>query len=250
MIQELHILIGLPGCGKTTWSINFKKEIESKHSWIFSRVHIINCDEKWVMPTKDHRYVVVDGILATQTDVEDCVRRLSKYTIKEIFIHRWEDDVDACLWNDVNRRRKSSATTIQTLKIFDPNSVTFSFPARIISHSVVRKQEYLRLPFTKESEIIDEKYLISDSWTTGGNYSSWDGVGSYVAETPVEFIELDELLINVDVKFPFLIYKKIWRECVTTEEVTESDYYSTVYKQFYKCDLHKLYQILRDTKLI
>ena len=45
MIQELHILMGLPGCGKTTWAIKFKEEIDVKMRSIFSKVHIIHCDD-------------------------------------------------------------------------------------------------------------------------------------------------------------------------------------------------------------
>ena len=250
MIQELHILIGLPGCGKTTWAKKFKEDLEAKNSWIFSRVHVIHCDDGWIMPTKEHRYVVVDGIFTTPVEVDACIQKLSKYTIRQIFIHRWNDDIASCLWNDTNRRKQSSATTIRTLKIFDPTTVKFSFPVQIVEHTVVRKKECLKLPFIDDSEIIDDRYLLSQPWVIGGTYMGWNGHGTIAPEEPVEFVELDELLLNISTNFPFLVYKKIWRECVTIDEKTESDYYSNSCHQFYKCDLEKLYKMLADFKFV
>jgi hypothetical protein len=101
-------------------------------------------------------------------------------------------------------------------------------------------------------EIKDDKYMDSDYWTISKTTRSYceDDKHYEPNEDPLDFVALDEYLMSLDLHFPYLLYKKIWRECVTKETDYKYDYYESSTVQFWRCDMEKLYQILKQYKYV
>ena len=254
MIQELHILMGLPGAGKTHWAIEFKEE-KNRGVCFPGHVFIMHCDKGLIQNFPERKYIVLDGIFTTIDDIKNGIQFVSrKYNVKKVLIHRWNDDIDSCIWNDKGRRDVSAIQTIKKLNIAQLKETDFAdmnIPVEIEYHCVVRKPEYLQMYIPECALTDDKRYIRSAEWTVNGSWHSWNGSrGKYEKEEPVEFEAFDELLFNIDSRFPYLLYKKIWKECVTIEEETHSDYYSYNTVNYYQCDIEKLYKKLKEYNIL
>lgn len=256
MINELHITLGRPGSGKTTWADEF---VKAKFNAV-----VIHCDDitpPWANALKcinrNTEIVIVDGLFKNMDDIRfvyESVDGVAK--VKKVIIHRWNDDIESCLWNDKGRREIDSELTIRKMKIakIKPSDF-FDFPVhvQVENHTVVRKPEFLMSNAFANLEIKDGRYMDSDHWTISKTYHHyWSSSCShkeYDVE-PLDFVELEEYLMSLDLHFPYLLYKKIWRECVTKEEDYISDYYESSTVQFWRCDMEKLYQILKQYKYV
>lgn len=278
VIKELHLLVGLPGSGKTTYSKEYDKwnsyRRNPKEGNIFDFDNIyrkagfkpdmkIDWDKINSMKLKSISlpYVIIDGLFTTNEEYEQVLGRFlnhpqySYISVEKIIIDYWIPNKEACLWNDRGRRKTNSTFTINILDIEKPNikaiKEKFLIPTVMKTHTVVRKPEYLVMAGENGIyDIYNNKFFYSLPWSLGGYGHGFDGSRYPIdAEEPANFDEFDKLLENICPNITFLQYKKIYKECVRVEEFDVSDYYTTATEAKYVCDLEKLYDMLVDLNI-
>lgn len=96
------------------------------------------------------------------------------------------------------------------------------------------------------------KYIYSESWSLVGECGNcWGDTWHVEAQEPKEFVRLDDFLIKVVPNMTFLQYKKVFNHCVDKIEWHEHDYYSEgTYETCWRCDMEKLYVMLKEMNLI
>ncbi len=262
--KKVTLLMGLPGSGKTTYA---KSLCDSQYARQY-RPYRLDADSicegntdariaKFVLDrfeVADH--VILDGLFLKRGDavaVLGCIRDIATMRVNVEFEIVWrEPDREACLHNDIGRRDLSSRNTILNA-IFEPPNANLlkMFNATEVRMQVVRKPasavwiDQNVEPYTKRLE--------SEDWSLGDTYGSYDGVQSTRdADTPPDsFKQFDELLEKVCQQITFLQYRKVYAACVSIEKRSESDYYGgTMNYARFVCDLVKLYEMLRQLKLI
>lgn len=281
-VKELHVLVGLPGSGKTTFANQFRDVTYDEYGYshtnyrakkyadiidydaIYKKVGFtdkleINKEKvlKMALPRLKYDIMILDGLFVTQKDVEwvlsvylDNPKFTERITVEKIIVDSWIPDKEACLWNDRGRRNIGAAVSIQLLEQEKINvkqiEKRFGIKTKLELHSIARKPEY-RI-FVEENNIKsvhEGKYLDSATWCLGGEAWGWDGGKHNIgAEQPNNFDEFDELIEKICPTITFLQYKKLYKNCVTMEEKDNSDYYSRTTEGFWRCDLEKLWNML------
>lgn len=203
-------------------------------------------------------HIFVDGLFTTNDDLINIISRIKRcnedYSDIKIAVVYWNEDREACIWNDEGRRNSTSRATIENLPYETPDikKIEAEVGQKIttIRKMVIRKPKYFKDCYYSGLSISDNKYLHSSMWSIGGVICSWTGSRDAVAgESPREFVELDNLLESICPNLTFLQYKRIFRECVTVKEHYESDYYGGgINYNYYCCDLDTLYEILGSIK--
>lgn len=264
--------MGLPGSGKSSFANDVKNGSFAKMTHIIHvdeirdkyfcrnvytlRDYIIKGMESW----RGQDSVLIDALILTNQDLFNVITCLIPYTSRGfgVIIHRWNEDRQTCLKNDGGRRESSSTGTIlnaryeevdvealnERLKKYGADGTEVT---KVINHEVVLKPDWIRYFETYVDFNKDGKFR-SEKWSLGGIYGScYGGTSHSDGEEPAEFAALDKLL---DKKCPNLLYRHyryIWKECVSTEETTEDEYYGgyTNYMNW-ACDLQKMYNMLKD----
>jgi len=261
--------MGLPGSGKTTFAQEYCEENDRKY--YRNRKNILNIciDEERNKTQKrklsvediiedmfDDNYseVIIDGLFLTNSDIAKLMKIVSAFNVKSVEIHYWNPDVEKCLHNDIGRRKQNAAITIENCNLEFPDIEKIKSDVSIQNISVV-KHDVVEKPYWKAKAeeykvcIEDGRYLYSDSWSLGGSWCNcWGDSGSVSGEpVPSSFTELDMLLEKICPTITFLQYKNIFSQCVETKTYTEGDYYGgSVEYAKYKCDLEKLFDLLKD----
>lgn len=270
---QLHILMGLPGSGKTT----FAKEKAHENC---SRTHVINGDNAYKTVTSYYAYqnkdkhnsllylllndlccaidrkqdiIYLDGLFLTNQDILDVLKYFSSSCQMKVTIHYWNPDRETCLKNDGGRREVSSALTILNAHIEKPNidwlkdntDETAVLDIKVKNHQVFLKPDWMRYlrPFVN----VENGLLVGCSWSEGGTCGSCysDGLSYIEAESPREFEEFDSLLSEICPNLTFLQYKKLCKICTNTQTRTHRDYYGgTTTERYWVCDLQKMYEAL------
>ena len=283
-IKELHVLVGLPGSGKTTFASQYKDIIRDSYGYSYTNrkakkfADIIDYDAiykkvgfddklqinrekimKMALPRLKYDILILDGLFVTQNEVEwvlsvylDNPKFTDNFTVEKIIVDYWVADKEACLWNDRGRRNVGAAVSIQLLELdrIDVKQIQerFCIKTKLELHTIVRKPEYR--VFVEENDIqsvYDDKYLHSCRWSLGGECWGWDGSRHPLsADEPCNFDEFDELLEKICPTITFLQYKKLYKNCVTLEERDNSDYYSRCTEAYWRCDLEKLWDMLEE----
>ena len=110
-MKTLHITIGLPGSGKTTWSKKAKKStgynihydadsVENKRrADLIERLHYRG----------NYQDVIIDSVITTHETLKKLLSLIfdkEAYGYTHIELHVWNPDREACLWNDKGRRER------------------------------------------------------------------------------------------------------------------------------------------------
>lgn len=225
----------------------------------------------------------IDGLITTIDDLTKVIDSTLTYIANrytrcdyqiKIYVHQWNEDRDTCLHNDKMRvnsgeRKVDSKVTICThpyeyiqkdqLKKYRENSHIVAI--KFERHGVKKLNlydtmfapciGYDRYKYNSD-RVTKTKYMYSESWSAGGTWGNcWGDEGTISPDKPLNFKELDELFEKICPNITYLQYKKIQQECVEIDEYTEHDYYGGIeHLQRWKCDLEKLYEMLKEMKLI
>lgn len=274
---ELHVLVGLPGSGKTTFAEEMKKNETGSN-----RVDIVDFD-KVARKLKDVYYKdkdqmenvrnmvfsysskniwILDGLFLTQKDVEWVISVYADseyfkryYNISKIIIHYWSEDRESCLWNDKGRRNQNSTMTIKNAEFYKPDIAKiegrFNIKTEMVEHSVVRKSNIEVITDSVCMPLYDDKYIYSGTWCMGGEQRDcWGSTSKLSVDAPCNFDALDELLEKFCPEITFLQYKKLYNACVTEDSRYNHDYYSSWEEGYYKCDIVKLFEMLEEMGLV
>lgn len=267
MANIIQILSGLPACGKTY----FANELKENNN----NVLVIDCDRFMInkqnvedkvlqilklnksLMSKKNKTIILDGLFLRQEQIVSMIKAIhAKYPSFEYIIECWDSSYSArrtCFSNDGGRRGTASKNTIQNAVVDEMNVQEIiqntGVSVTVVKHGVTAKAEYQYFvdkieALGKKYDIQKEQFLYSKNWIV--KVERPDLVQVYEEDKkPVDFIELDEILEEYVPDITYLKYKRLMRECVTTEEFDESDYYSgSVYKMRYVCDLEKLYNFI------
>lgn len=272
MEYKVHILMGLPGSGKSYFANTFNK----------NRVNIINLDDNhgsWSTSRiqsmfKGYSYYkdfVLDGLLLTTEDIAEVMsafkRAIGDKTAK-IIIHYWNENREDCLKNDSYRvntkkdRKIISEITIKNAK-FDSLQIirdyvikTFSrvqFEFDFVIHEVYKMDKIDEVINKYSSQDYEGKNVIeSESWCNGGTWCNcWGNEGTVETEKAPEFEIFDNLLTELCPNITFLQYKKLYNACVWIDDYNENDYYGgSTSHSVYKCNVKKLKEMLIEMNLI
>lgn len=263
---KITIITGLPGSGKTTLADKLWNKDKSQ-----SIIHLDDCRNKSLDDIMKNafcnfsfyaKYVdngkkdfIFEGLLLTNEDISNFINAIKQYRSDlNIIIHYFREDRKTCLYNDIGRREKDASVTIRNAKYEEPNGEYIKEHTGV----TIRKQLHNVVPKSSVDMFYDikgisYKRLTSASWSLGGTYGScWDDHLSPIApdETP-EFTEFDELVEKICPNITFMQYKKLYKNCVTTEKESVSDYYGgTEYRANYVCNLEQLYYDLEEMGLV
>lgn len=263
---NITIITGLPGSGKSSLASKlFSKDTNQK------LVHLDNYRDKSLDDTMKGtfchfsfygRYVdngkkdfIFEGLILTNKEMVDFINAIKEYRRDlDITIHYFREDREACLYNDIGRREKDASVTIRNAKYEEPNEEYIKehtgVSIRKEVHNVVPKSS---VDMFYDIKGISYKKLTSASWSLGGTCGNcWDDHLSPITpdKTP-EFTEFDELLEKICPNITFMQYKKLYKNCVTTNEESVSDYYGGCeYRANYVCDLQQLYYDLEEMGLV
>lgn len=255
----IHILVGLPGSGKTYFAKQM--EVQTKQN-----TKIVNCDEiiyGYRNLLDEIRYhiqccsnytikksVVIDGLFLTNKDIICLLKKISTFKNNYDFVlHMWNEDRETCIKNDAGRRKLDNKMTIKNIQFEKVNlsliqSETNISNITIQEHIVILKPDWkLFIDNSNLSNSIKDDKLYSSEWCLGGGCEEF---GFLSAEPqPLDFEEFDELIEQICPDISYLKYKKIYRNCVTIETRETSEYYvGRVSYGYYVCDMEKLYLML------
>lgn len=270
-MKQVRIAIALPASGKTTFYKGLAGKdrsfaLLSENAMISFDTQFNECDRTRSRPMRDQEYVarirdysgfygtlLIDGLFLSTERIMHVLDQVFEHnTVEEVIFDYWPENRENCLRNDYKRRRQGSALSINSLSI----NVDFEFlKSRYMDKTNVKIEEHQTyyvpdyVLFFRDrglTDLPDERYLDSDSWIIGGRVrnaeSEWFSADK--DDAPSQFKELEELLCRVSEDFPLPLYVKIKQSCVKTIEYEESDYYSVMQKQFFRCDLALLWEFL------
>lgn len=233
--------------------------------------------------SKDVVKVCIDGLITNIDDLTKTIDNIIKYIDDrylelpyriKLYIHQWNEDRETCLHNDMMRMKSGerdigSETTIcnrpyeyiqkEQLQRYreNPHIAAIKFERHVVKK--LNNYDTIFMPligYDKRKYGADKaqktKYMYSESWSGGGSWGDcWGNEGTISPDSPLAFKELDRLLEKICPNITFLQYKKIQDECTTYDEYSSYDYYGGCeYRHRWKCDMEKLYEMLKEMKLI
>lgn len=276
-IEQLHILIGLPGSGKTYWAAREVAEYHSrcysfnKNEYCHIEVDALRKPYTWasrsrtdseiqglvIQYLRQAKVAYYDALVLNQESVENFISLVLKdaaISIENIILDYWNEDRDTCLYNDEGRREQNSIITIRKGILEKPSAkeieAKFGIHTTLHQHLVVKKPEYAHFASIEGIELVDNLYMASDKWSIGGISRSRNGDDTPIQgeEPPTSFEKFDEIIEKIWPNIPHNKYVKLFKECVEFRPSTESDYYSSEDYLQYVCNMEKLYSMIDDIK--
>lgn len=104
-----------------------------------------------------------------------------------------------------------------------------------------------------ENNWLENDTLVSKTWSGGGTAGScWnDDLSTISPDTPLEFVEFDDMLNEICPNITFLQYKTLRNKCTEIVQYESRDYYGGCETYLYhKCDLEKLWGIMKQMQLV
>lgn len=264
----LNFLYGLPASGKTHFAnTNWPNILYQNHDnplYIdvdyLSKYHQVIGLVRQIASfinniAKPINSVVIDGLFTTNQQIMDICDALDHDRFEFVcHLYWWREDRETCLYNDIGRRIQNSTNSILNLPFEEPDIQIlgkYFKESKINVRKVQRKSKFQ--VWIAENDFSGNGLLKSSRWSTGGSWKNcWGNSGTVDADdTPLSFEEFDKLLEKICPSISFLLYKKIYAECVSIVDYGESDYYGG-YRNFqqFQCDLKKLYGLLIRNQLI
>lgn len=288
--NNIHILMGLPGSGKTYFAKNWIKLSDSENSYTIIDLdnHIIdNPNLESVISceiTEKLKYVswyqnfncCIDGLILTKDNLKcviqscyDNIKSKRNHKFINIIVHIWDDDRQKCVKNDNVRikmgvREKSSRITIQNSP-FDRlskediidivNIIDKNIHVKVKHHTIYKMSDYDGfIDKWCPSHITNNEpeFLYSEYWCGGGTWGNcWGDSGTVSSDPTPEFKYFDDMLTEICPSISFMQYKKLYNECVSIHSEHESDYYGgSTINYCYKLDLKQMYNMLNEMGLI
>ncbi len=250
-MKKIAITYGLPASGKTTEVNNTYSKCSPIHMDDIRKYDLKTIKSKVLQSIKNkhHNNFVIDVLLATNNALRNLINVIKESEIEfEYTIIVFNEDREKCKLNDKYRNRFNKATTsIETMPYEKIDESLFTdIKIKFIYKDVYSLKDWELASMELGLGLEDSKYLISDSWSLGGEGRGYSG-NSWVihAEPPVEFIELDVLLEKLKPSISYLEYKRLKRECVDMEEYDGGDYYSRETRARWRCNMEKLLAFLK-----
>lgn len=281
--------MGLPGSGKSYfakhWQCENSRDIFTEYLYYVDLDKYMSKDKTledtlifafeqkeilgriWSNPEPTKRIIFIDGLILTFDDLNKVIStcfeyfNIDKHNDSMIFnIHHWNEDRETCLNNDKIRtkfgnRDKSSSITIRHAN-FDNiehyhriHTADTSVLYNTIKHNVFKLDEFQCLLNEYANE---ETNMVSEDWSGGGEWCNcWGESGPIEEDTQPEFIQLKNLLNKIYPNITDEQYKIILDSCVYIRDEDDFGYYGGYeLKHRYVCNLKKLYDCLKEMKLI
>lgn len=280
--NRLIIPIGLPGSGKTFYGITTLKKYRKKNYVTFH----CDCDgyiniakdmddllcKSTYKKTLNHKDVFyIDGPWFSEKSVLDVVKyffkwnNIKKVEIKHLDFVYWNLDRETCMSNDDDRREQSSKSTIKNhpfMKITDEflekvkeiiNDYDMPDCEVNVGYRDVYKMDYIDKVVRDKGFNYDptKNEFYSETWSLGGEWGNcWGDSGTIEPEKPLDFKELDELLLELVPNISYLQYKNLFNKVADTVTSCDHGYYGTYEdKCQWVCNIDVLRNVLKELGL-
>lgn len=264
---KVHILMGLPGSGKTTWA---KEYYEKNHNKKGDKRIIINIfdldkiledyrmdyDNMTMYDVIDHAIsrnmgsafrrqqyefnqigfeYIFDGLYTRMEEIDYTINELKKaydefgsHATVDVIIHRWTPNIEFCLSNDAGRREKSSEITIKNATVEYVDVNQFIEKYGGNFSFCVEVHEVIKATDKQKFICKYGKEIRSKNWTTGGMWGDcWGNEGTVSPEPVAPFTELDEILLKVCPNLSYLEYKVMSDKLIHQANKTSYGYYGS-----------------------
>lgn len=264
-MNNVIILMGLPGSGKTEFAMNLVKNrndifplymAEYKDPTPFGEHYQETAIRKTKLNGMRRDTLLIDGEIYTMEMLErildEIVYVYSRTAQFSLTIHWWEGNRMQCLNNTGHKRDKSVYNCI-TKQQYDKIDITYiKKKYRNITNVVIQEHSVIERPYwyckyAKHINIQPGGYLYSKSWVIGGHSINYDNEPNYISPEPAyEFTELYDCL---DKLYPNLLAKderRLNRHCIHQITKTKDDVGECIYYKMWVCDLGKMFHELQE----
>lgn len=267
IIEKLDVLIGLRGCGKSSWakSTTIKRNMKSSRyaqecrhidmSTIRTGPFGARTDRDILSLTADclkmaKNIIFDDSTIRSTHQFMDFMRPYvdnKVIKVNEVVIHVWNPDADACIFNCEGVLSESECNELkcQVLIIQDLDKIKelFGCEVSIERHKTEKKPDWKRFCSIHKIKLVEDRYMYSDSWCLGGCAFSDSGEAEAVSpdDPPAEFDEFEDLINKLCPSITLKNYRKLHSCCGVRTSMSE--YEDEIYHSQYICDMEQFYQI-------
>lgn len=260
-IVMVTLAMGLPGSGKThtlsdvypamlgstKYVRNLFIDLDNKEfdaDYILKTIEAVKKRDTYSYGGAVGYNLVVDTLILSNASIKKLIVKLSLIlNLSNIDLHIiwFKPDIDSCLYNDLGRRKKSSANIIKHAVLEEVDTIKLANELEgivktvsVIQKDVERKDEIFTYDLCNDDDTMIYSYfnsrdyrwyIESESWDTGGNWCDcWGNTGTYYSEEPPYFTELYDIFLE-EIELTEEERNYIEEELVIIVEEREPDYY-------------------------